>query len=357
MQMPTNDHQAAAKILGLPLEKIKIHITYAGGSFGRRANKDSDYVVEACQLAKIVKKPLKIVWSREDDMRGGYYRPMNFHRAKIGLDQAGKMVAWDHHIVGQSLVNGSMFESFMVKGGVEDTIVEGMKETAYAFERFRLEQTRLDTPMTTLWWRSVGSTHTAYVMETVIDELAEAAKQDPLEFRRTLLKKSPKHLAVLDLLEKESGWGHTKPPHGRAWGLAIHESFQSVVGHIAEVSIENGMPHVHRVWSAAHVGKVVNPEGVTTQIEGAVVFGLSAILFQNIEVKDGQIVQGNFNDYPALRMQECPKVSVKLVNTEEHPTGIGEPGVPAIGPAVANAVYRLTGKRVRVLPFTKGMKT
>ena len=355
LQMPTNDHSAAAKILGLPLDKIKIHVTYAGGSFGRRACKVSDYVSEGCELAKIVKKPIKIVWSREDDMRGGYYRPMNFHRVKVGLDKSGHVLAWDHHIVGQSIMKGSPFESFAVKNGIEETVVEGVKDTPYALTDFRVRQTRLDTPMTTLWWRSVGNTHTAYVMETIIDELAEAAKKDPLEFRKILLKKSPKHLAVIDLLKKESGWGHAKPPKGRAWGVAIHGSFQSVVGHIAEVSIENGMPRVHRVWSAAHVGHVVNPDGVASQIEGGVVFGLSAILHQQIEVKDGRIVQGNFNDYPVLRMQDTPKVTVSLVKTDEHPTGIGEPGVPPIGPAVANAVYRLTGKRVRILPFAKGM--
>ena len=183
-------------------------------------------------------------------------------------------------------------------------------------------------------------------METVIDELAEAGRQDPLEFRRPLLKASPKHIAVLDLLKKETGWGSRKPPRGRAWGLAIHGSFQSVVGHIAEVSIEGGFPRVHRVWSAAHVGHVINPDGVATQIEGAVIFGLSAILQSQIEVKEGRVLQGNFNDYPVVRIQDAPHVSVHLVDTDEAPTGVGEPGVPPVGPAVANAVYRLTGKRV-----------
>jgi isoquinoline 1-oxidoreductase beta subunit len=356
MQMPTGDRAAAAKTLGIPVEKVGMHITYAGGSFGRRANKVSDYVVEACELAKVVKKPLKVVWSREDDMRGGFYRPMNYHRVKLGLDHSKNLVAWDHHIVGQSLMEGSFLESMMVKNGVEDAVVEGVKDTPYSLKNFRLQQTRIHTPMTTLWWRSVGNTHTAYVMETAIDELAEQGGHDPLEFRRHLLKKSPKHMAVLDLLKKESGWGRARPPKDRAWGLAIHESFQSVVGHIAEVSIEKGFPRVHRVWSAAHVGHVVNPEGVATQIEGGVVFGISAILYQQIQLKDGKIVQGNFDNYPVLRMQEAPEVSVHLVKTDEHPTGIGEPGVPPIGPAVANAVYRLSGKRVRVLPFSKGMK-
>jgi isoquinoline 1-oxidoreductase beta subunit len=356
MQMPTNDHQAAVEIFGIPYDQVKIHVTYAGGSFGRRASKVSDYTVEACQLAKVVRKPLKVVWSREDDMRGGSYRPMNYHRLTLGLDSKGQLLAWDHHVVGQSIVNGSPFEAMMVAKGVEELVVEGLKETPYPLANFRLQQTRVDTPMGTLWWRSVGHSHSAYVMETVIDELAEAGGHDPLEFRRTLLKKSPKHIAVLDLLKKETGWGNKKPPRGRAWGLAIHESFQSVIGHVAEVSIEGGVPRVHRVWSAAHVGHVINPDGVATQIEGAVIFGLSAILQLQIEVKDGRIIQGNFNDYPVLRIQDAPSVSVHLVNTDEPPTGVGEPGVPPIGPAVANAVYRLTGKRIRVLPFSKGMK-
>jgi isoquinoline 1-oxidoreductase beta subunit len=356
MQMPTNDHQAAAEIFGIPYDRVKIHVTYAGGSFGRRASKVSDYTVEACQLAKVVRKPLKVVWSREDDMRGGSYRPMNYHRLTLGLDSKGQLMAWDHHVVGQSIVNGSPFEAMMVSKGVEELVVEGLKDTPYPLANFRLQQTRVDTPMGTLWWRSVGHSHSAYVMETVIDELAEAGRHDPLEFRRILLKASPKHIAVLDLLKKETGWGSRKPPRGRAWGLAIHGSFQSVVGHIAEVSIEGGFPRVHRVWSAAHVGHVINPDGVATQIEGAVIFGLPAILQLQIEVKDGRIIQGNFNDYPVVRIQDAPSVSVYLVNTDEPPTGVGEPGVPPVGPAVANAVYRLTGKRIRVLPFSKGLK-
>jgi isoquinoline 1-oxidoreductase beta subunit len=275
---------------------------------------------------------------------------------KLGLDKNKQLKAWDHHIVGQSLLEGSIFETMMVKNGIEATIVEGVKGNPYALTNFRLQQTRPKTPLTTSWWRSVGSTHTAYVMETAIDELANAGGHDPLEFRRTLLKDSPKHLAVLDLLKKETKWGHAKPPHGRAWGLAIHESFQSVVGQIAEVSMENGFPRVHRVWCAAHVGQVVNPDGVASQIEGGIVFGLSAVLYQEIELKDGQITQGNFDAYPVLRMQDTPHVSVYLVESNQAPTGIGEPGVPPIGPAVANAVYRLTQKRVRVLPFTKGLK-
>jgi isoquinoline 1-oxidoreductase beta subunit len=357
MQMPTQDLAAAAKILELAPEKIKLHVTYAGGSFGRRASKVSDYMVEACQLAKLVKKPIKVVYAREDDMRGGYYRPMTYHRVQLGTDAKKQLVAWDHFIVGQSIMKGTMMESSMVKSGIDHTVVEGVRGTSYPIENFRVQETLGDTPLTTLWWRSVGNTHTAYVMETAIDELAVTGGHDPLEYRRGLLKNSKKHMAVLDLLKKETGWGTKKPPHGRAWGLAIHESFQSVVGQIAEVSMVDGFPKVHHVWAAAHVGKVVNPEGVATQIEGGVVFGLSAILHQEIEFTGGQIVQGNYDQYPVIRMNDAPQVTVYLVDSNEPPTGIGEPGVPPIGPAVANAVFRLTQKRVRVLPFTKGLKT
>ena len=355
-QMPGLDQMAAAQVLGIEPAKINVHTVYAGGSFGRRGNKNSDYVVEACQLAKVIKKPVKVAWTREDDMRGGYYRPMNFHKVTVGLDEKNHLVAWDHHIVGQSVVGNSPLESMIVKNGIEATVIEGVADTKYDFANFRCEQTRATTPMTTLWWRSVGSTHTAYVMETMMDELAETMKEDPLTLRKGLLKKSPRHIAVLDLLKKQTGWGTKKAPKGRAWGLAIHESFNSVVGHIAEVSMENGMPKVHKVWSAVHCGKVVNPEGARTQVEGAIVYGLSAALNQQIQVKDGEIVQGNFHNYPVVRMNEMPECHVEFVKTEDHPTGLGEPGLPPLAPAVANAVYKLTKKRLRLLPFSRELQ-
>ncbi len=351
-QMPTMDMGIVMKELSLPPDKINIHTTYAGGSFGRRANKNSDYVLEACALAKIVKKPLKIAWTREDDMRGGYYRPMNFHKVSIGLDQKNNILAWDHHVVGQSIMAGSVLEAMVVKNGLESTVTEGVSETRYDLTNFRCEQTRLDTPMTTLWWRSVGHTHTAYAMETLIDEAAEKAKVDPLEFRRKLLKKSERHIAVLDLLKKMSGYGKKIAPKGKAWGLAIHESFDTVVGQIAEVSLENGKPRIHQVWCAVHCGQVVNPEGAKTQVEGAIAFGLSAALDQKIQIVKGEIIQGNFIDYPVLRINEMPKVHVEFVKTELPPTGLGEPGLPPIAPAVANAIYRLNKKRLRKLPFS-----
>jgi isoquinoline 1-oxidoreductase beta subunit len=348
-QMPTLDRVAAAKVLGLKPEQVTLNTVYAGGSFGRRAAKDSDYLVEAAALVKKVKKPLKITWTREDDMHGGMYRPMNFHRAKIGLDAQGNPIAWHHEIAGQSIMAGGPMEA-MIKEGLESVVTEGVSETKYALPNFRCLQARVPSPITTLWWRSVGHTHTAFAMETLIDEVAVASKQDPLALRKKLLAKEPRHMAVLNLLEKETGWGKRRPPKGRAWGLAIHDSFKSVVGHVAEVSLENGRPRVHRIWSAVHCGQIVNPEGAKTQVEGAIGFGLSA-LHQEIRFDGGQVVQQNFLDYPVLRINEMPEVKVAFVPSDETPTGLGEPGVPPVLPAVANAYYQLTKKRLRKLPF------
>lgn len=355
-QMPTMDHAAASKVLGIKPENIKFNITYAGGSFGRRASKASDYVVDACELAKVLKKPLKVVWTREDDMRGGYYRPMVFHKVTIGLDEANKLSAWDHHIVGQSIGKDSPMEGWLIKNGIESVLVEGTSDTHYNLNTVRFQQTIAPTPLTSLWWRSVGHTHTGYVMETMMDELAEATKQDPLQMRLEMLTKSPRHIKVLELLKKQTNWGKNKAPAGRAWGIAIHESFGTVVGHVAEVSITDNTPKVHKVWSAVHCGQVVNPEGAKTQVEGAIVLGLSAAFHQQIELKDGKIVQGNFDEYDVLRLQDMPEVSVAFVETDDAPTGLGEPGVPAIAPAVANALYKLTNKRLRKLPFSKELK-
>lgn len=351
-QMPTVDRDTAASILGLDKEKVTVHTTYAGGSFGRRANKNSDYVTEACMVAKLVKKPLKIVWTREDDMKGGYYRPFVYHSAKIGLDSAGRALAWDHRIVGQSVVGDSFFEAMMVKDGVDPTAVEGVAESHYDVPNRLVTLALAKQHVPVLWWRSVGHTHTAFVMETLIDQLAGSA--DALAYRRKLLAKSPRHVAVLDLLKKNSPWGK-KAPRGHAYGLAVHESFNSVVGQVAEVSFTGGAVRVHRVWCAVHCGKVVNPEGARQQVEGGILFGLSAALTGKVPIVDGAPVSSNFHDYPVLRMSEAPLIETFFVDTEEKPTGLGEPGVPPIAPAVANALFRLTKKRVRSLPFSDSL--
>jgi isoquinoline 1-oxidoreductase beta subunit len=349
-QMPGIDQMAVAQVLGLKPSDVTVNTTFAGGSFGRRASKDCDYVVIAASLAKIVKKPLKVMWNRDDDTRAGYYRPLNHHQVTIGMNGTD-ITAWDHHIVCQSIMKGSPFEGAMIKNGIEDTAVEGVAKTPYALETFRCRQTLADTPFTTLWWRSVGHTHTAFVMETMIDELAVASKKEPLAFRKKLLAKSPRHVEVLDLLEKMSSFSKAKPAQGRAFGLAVHESFGSVVGHVVEVSMEKDWPKVHKVWSAVHCGQVVNPEVAKSQVESAIAFGLSAAYYQEIMIEEGRIVSANFDDYQVLRMNEMPRVEVQFVKTNAAPTGLGEPGVPPIAPALANAMFRLTGKRVRTLPL------
>jgi isoquinoline 1-oxidoreductase subunit beta len=381
-QMPTVDRDTAASILfpgligtaanaiglapatvgavkgfvGLGNEKVKVHTTYAGGSFGRRANKNCDYVVEAAQLAKIVKKPLKIFWSREDDTKAGYYRPFTYHRARIAFDDKGMPSAWDHSIVGQSVVGDSFFEKMMVKNGVDPTVVEGVADTHYAVPNKHVEVHLPKQPVPVLWWRSVGHTHTAYVMETLIDEIATNAKKDALKIRKEMLAKSVRHMAVLDLLEKKSPWGK-KAPNGRAYGLAVHESFQSVVGQVAEVSYQDGKIQVHKVWCAVDCGLVVNPDGAKSQIEGGIVYGLSAALYGKIDIQGGAAQSSNFHDYPVMRMEEMPKVEVFFVEGGEKPTGLGEPGTPPIAPAVANALFQLTGKRIRSLPFSEAFKS
>jgi isoquinoline 1-oxidoreductase beta subunit len=352
-QMPTGDRMAAAQVFGLPPEKIEVTTVYAGGSFGRRANKDSDYVVEACALAKQLKKPLKVVWTREDDTRGGYYRPKTMHRITAGLDAKGRISGWDHKIVGQGVMDGSPFGAQIEKTGIDPTSIEGVDNSPYAIPDFQLQLNLMKLPVTTLWWRSVGHTHTAYVMETFIDELAVAAKKDPLQFRKDLIKNSPRHLAVLDLLAQKSDWGK-KLPAGHALGLAVHESFNSVVGNVVEVSLQGQDVKVHKVVSAVHCGTVVNPKGAQAQVESAIVYGLSACLYEELTLDKGQVQQSNFHDFPVLRMPEMPLVDVHFVPSNDKPTGLGEPGLPPLAPAIANAIFRLNGKRIRTQPFSKG---
>ena len=348
-QMPTVDRNYAAAIFGIANEKVKVNSVYAGGSFGRRASKDSDYVQEACEIAKVVKRPIQVLYSREDDMKGGYYRPMAYHHARISCAKNGEPQAWHHTIVSPSIMAGGAFAA-MMSGGADPTVTEGVTESRYDVPKMQvdLQMPVLDIP--TLWFRSVGHTHTGFVMETLMDELAHRAKKDPVEFRRPLLKKSSRHIAVLDLLKAKSPWGK-KAPKGHAYGLAIHESFNSVVGHVVEVSIKDGAPKVHHVWSAAHVGRVVNPDGARSQVSGAIAFGISMVLYGKIEIEKGVVTTTNFDKYPVIRMNEMPKVDIYFVESDDKPTGLGEPGVPPVGPAIANALFTLTGKRIRKLPI------
>ncbi len=351
-QMPTSDRAAAAKALALAPEKIEMITTFAGGSFGRRASKTSEFVVNACLIAKSLRKPVKLVYSREDDMHGGFYRPYTKHRVKIALDAKAAPIAWHHQIVGQSVMLGSSFDAQVRKTGIDGGVVEGVQGTAYQLPAMSLDLHMPETPISSLWWRSVGHTHTAFVMETLLDQLAEAAQQDPLAFRRPLLSKNPRHLAVLDLLEKSSFWKE-KPAAGRRFGLAIHESFNTVIGQVVEVSLgqDQKTPTIHRVDAAVHCGTVINPTNARSQVEGSIAFGLSACLFQELTFKQGQVKQRNYHDFPILKMSQMPQTRVFFVASQDPPTGLGEPGLPPIAPAVANGLYRLTQKRLTRLPL------
>lgn len=355
-QFQTVDQIRIASTAGLKPEQVNLITMYAGGGFGRRAIPTSDYLVEAVNVAKAMKQagidaPVKVIWSREDDIKGGYYRPAHLHRVAVGIDGAGKLAGWQHTIVGQSILMGTPFEKYFVKDGVDHSSVEGVVDTPYSIPNLRVSVHHPDVNVPVLWWRSVGHSHTAFVMETMIDELARAAKQDPIAFRLSLLDpKHTRHRATLSLVREHSGWGKP-PPAGRARGVAVHESFGTVVAHVAEVSVQGNQIRVHRVTSAIDCGFAVNPLTVDAQVQSAMVFGLSAALSGQITLKNGQVEQSNFGDYPVLRINEMPEISVHIVPSNADPTGVGEPGTPPIAPAVANAVAALTGKRLRKLPF------
>ncbi len=349
-QFQTVDQGAAAKAAGLKPEQVKLNTMIAGGGFGRRANPASDYIIEAVEIAKDAKVPVKTVWTREDDVKGGYYRPQYVHKVTAGLDASGKIAAWDHVIVGQSIISGTPFEPYMVKDGVDATSVEGVADTPYDIPNMKVVSHSPKSAVPVLWWRSVGHTHTAFVMETMMDDLAKAAGKDPVAFRREYLVKHPRMLNVLNLAAEKSGWGGAVP-NGVGRGIAVHESFGTVCAHVADVSIDNGQIKVLRVVSVIDCGLVVNPLTVTAQVESATAFGLSAALYGKITLKDGAVEQSNFHDYPVLRMNEMPKMEVHIVPGGTAPTGVGEPGTPPIAPAVSNAIFALTGKRLRELPF------
>jgi isoquinoline 1-oxidoreductase beta subunit len=349
-QFQTVDQASAAAAAGLPPEQVRIHTTFLGGGFGRRANPVSDYIVEAVEIAKRARAPLKLCWTREDDLRGGYYRPLWHSRIAAGLDAEGEISAWSHTLVGQSIVAGTSFEAFLVKDGIDGTSVEGAADLPYAIPNVQVELHTMQVGVPTLWWRSVGHSHTAFVVESFLDELADALGRDPLELRRKLLAAHPRHLGVLERAAAAAGWGEPLPP-GRARGLAVHHSFETYVAQVAEVSLERGAPRVHRVVCAVDCGRAVNPDGIAAQLEGAVGFGLTAALYGEITLEDGRVQQSNFHDYRMLRIHEMPEVEVHVIESEEPSTGVGEPGVPPVAPAVCNALFALTGKRIRRLPI------
>ncbi len=351
-QFQTLDQMIAGKITGLKPEQVEIHTEFLGGGFGRRANPTSDFVAEAVEVAKAAGGPVKTVWSREDDIRGGYYRSAFLHQARIGLDAAGMPMAWKHVMVGQSIMAGTMLEATMVKDGIDKTSVEGVADSPYlaGMANHQVDLHSPKTGITVLWLRSVGHTHTGFVMESLIDELAEAAGKDPVEYRRTLLKAHPRHLGVLNLAVEKANW--TAPlPDGHALGVAVHESFGSYVAQVAEVSQDNLAIRVHRVVCAVDCGIAVNPLSIAAQMESAITFGLGLTLHSKLTFKNGEVQQSNYHDYQVLRLNEMPVVEVHIVPSTDKPGGIGEAGVPPTAPAVANAVFALTGQRLRELPL------
>jgi isoquinoline 1-oxidoreductase beta subunit len=351
-QFQTLDQQLAAQITGLKPEQVEIHTTFLGGGFGRRATPTSDFVSEAVHVAKAAGAPVKTVWTREDDVRGGYYRPAYVHRVRVGLGGDGLPAAWHHVMVGQSILAGTPFEPVMVKNGIDATSVEGVADSPYLKDlpNHRVDLHSPKTGIPVLWWRSVGHSYNAFVMESMIDELALAAGKDPVEYRRGLLKGHPRHLGVLNLAAEKAKWG-TPAPKGRARGIAVHESFGSYVAQVAEVSVEKNAIRVHRVVCAIDCGVAVNPESVRAQMESGVAFGLGAALYSELTFKDGRVQQSNFHDYRVLRLDEMPVVEAHIVSSTGKMGGVGEPGVPPIAPAVANAVAALTGRRLRQLPL------
>ncbi|WP_176052906.1 xanthine dehydrogenase family protein molybdopterin-binding subunit [Paraburkholderia caribensis] len=354
-QFQTIDQANAARVADLQPQQVSIHTLYAGGSFGRRANPGSDYIVEAVSIAKALGAngtPVKLQWTREDDIHGGLYRPMYFHKLEAGLTRDGKLVGWQHRIVGQSIVAGTPFAG-LIKNGIDGTSVEGAANIAYAIPNISVQLSTMQTGVPVLWWRVVGSSHTAFAVEAFIDEAAHAAGKDPYTFRRDLLEHEPRMRAVLDLAAQKAGWSSAPLPPGKGRGIAVAEAFKTLVAQVAEVSVDkDGKVKVDRVVCAVDCGTAINPDVIAAQIEGGIGFGLGAALYGAITLKDGRVEQNNFDGYRVLRIDAMPKVEVHIVASTQAPTGIGEPGVAPVGPAVANAIFAATGKRVYAMPFS-----
>ncbi len=345
-QMPTGDQGAACAVLGLTPDKVTITTMLAGGSFGRRATPDADLVSEAAQIAKAIngRAPVKLMWTREDDIRSGKYRPMAVHRMTARINN-GAIEAWGDRTAIQSIMEGT---PFLPPGTPDFSSIEGSNDIAYDIPNISVDVHLVKNPVSVLWWRSVGHTHTAYAKEHFFDVAARKAGKDPVELRRTLLAKHPRQLAVLNLAVEKAG----PLPAGKTRGVAVHHSFSSYVAEVADVTINaDGTFHVDRVVCAVDCGIAINPDIVRSQMEGGIGYGLSAILGEALTLTDGAPVQNNLYDYNVLRMNQMPKVEVHIVPSTEPPTGVGEPGVPPIGPAVANALLAATGKTYAKLPL------
>lgn len=353
-QIPTWDHPAIARTLGLPMENVKIEPVIAGGSFGRRGQLDAHLAVELAEVAKAIGpgKPVRLTWTREDDIHGGYYRPLMVHRMK-GAVKGGKIIAWSNSIVGQSFLFGTPAEKMMAASGIDNTMVEGASKIPYALPAFRCDVTPDKSAVPTSFWRSVGSTHTGYAVETFIDRLLDTTGKDPVAGRLELMNEAPRAAGVLRAVAKLASWG-TPPPPGRARGVAVVESFNTYVAEIAEVSLgDNGEPRVHKVWAAVDCGVAVNPDIIRAQVEGGIGYAVGHILYGEVPLEAGRPTVSNFNDYRSLRIMEMPEVEVTIISSTEAPTGIGEPGVPPCGPAIANALAKLGRERPTRLPMVQ----
>jgi isoquinoline 1-oxidoreductase beta subunit len=347
-QFQTFVQMTGAKITGLKPEQVRVHTTFLGGGFGRRA--EQDFIVEAVEISKATGAPVQVTWSREDDMQHDFYRPAAYSKLTAGLDADGWPVAWKSRIVGPSIM--SRFFPGSVKNGIDETSVEGQANSKYAIPNFLVEYALTEAGVPVGFWRSVGNSHNGYITECFVEELAKAGGKDSFEFRRKLLANAPRHRGVLELAAEKAGWG--KPlPAGRTRGIAVVESFASYVAEVAEVSVnrKSGEVRVHRVVCAVDCGRYVNPDTIAAQMEGAIVFGLTAALKGKITIEKGRVQQSNFHDYEMLRLNEMPQIEVHIVQSNEAPGGIGEPGTPPIAPAVCNAIFAATGKPIRRLPI------
>ncbi|MBP4050251.1 xanthine dehydrogenase family protein molybdopterin-binding subunit [Chromobacterium violaceum] len=354
-QSQTLDAGMAAAMAGLKPEQVSLHTTLLGGGFGRRAvPAGADWLKEAMEVAKRHGQgaPIRLMWTRDDDLAGAYYRPMWLDRVRGGIDAAGRPAAWLQTGVGQSIIVGTPFAPMMIKNGIDAVSVEGTDDMPYALPAVALDLHTAQTPLPVLWWRSVGHSHSAFTKESYIDELARLARQDPVAYRLALLGKAPREQGVLREAARMAGWGR-KLPKGHGLGAAVHSSFGSHVAQVVEVSLKGKALKVEHVWCAIDCGVVVNPDQVAAQMEGGILFGLSAALFGEITFKDGEVEQKNFDGYPIVRMFQAPKVDVSIVASEEAPGGTGEPAVPVVAPALANAIHAASGKRLRELPLSR----
>ena len=350
-QVPALAQGAAAKITGLPLEKVQVHNHYIGGGFGRRL--EVDFVSQAVAFAKQTKRPLKVVWTREEDIQHDMFRPYYYDRIAAALDEKGIPSAWSHRVTGSSIM--ARFAPSAVKDGIDSDAVEGARDLQYTIPNIRVEYVRHEPPVATAFWRGVGATHNVWVVESFIDELAAAAKKDPVDYRRALLTESPRLRAVLELAASKAGWGKTPPssPDRRfGRGVSAQFVFGSYMAQIAEVSVaKDGSVRIERVVCAVDCGQAVNPDTIVAQIESGVVFGASAALWNEITFDRGRVQQNNFNDYRVMRINEAPRIEVHIIQSTDSPGGIGEPGTSAIAPALTNAIFAATGKRIRKLPI------